>query len=690
MARAQLTGLAPSLPAIIAIIIVLSSLFPAPSRAQLADPRPLSPEESLASEVSLAVDALDNAFVALVVEGNLWVRILGSGLTSEFLLSDIKIPQEAPSIEVNTQELAFVAFAREDNELGARGREIFLASNPGGTFRAALNISRNRIDDHSPRLCLDPLGSPRLVWVQEAGDEKYLVYYEHSRELARILVQGERPSITTDLQGQAHLAFCRGGSILVLDEGPEGFGEPIELDRIPAGEETSPLVGMDGGGRLVVVYTAAGELRMALRSEKDFQPPGTLDRGLDVGAALDFHLKDDGRFQVAYLKNGDVHVIQGADPEDPLLPEQVTYTEEAETGPRIRQDASGNLHLSFIREGRVYYTNSAPPPEAEFRAEPSAGELPLRVEFRDLSTGVVQTWSWSFGDGGNSTKRNPVHTYLESGRYTVQLEVFGPGGESRIEKAGLISVEEPSNTMEVVDVSVLPAQTDVWIPVLGYHSEPIQGFQIAGRFDPEVVALRELRLEATLTAQYRPEFFAPSISNEEGFFTCGLALDYDSPFDGRMMPPGRDQRLLYLVLDISSSVGEGESAIELENGVGPSGLNCMYVVEGLARQPVLTGGKVRVLSGDGPRPRIFIRGDIDLDGTLSLSDIILLLGFMFLGEEVSACADSLDTNDSGVIDLSDAVRSLNYLFLRGESLALPFPGRGLDPTEDGLPECMEE
>lgn len=48
------------------------------------------------------------------------------------------------------------------------------------------------------------------------------------------------------------------------------------------------------------------------------------------------------------------------------------------------------------------------------------GTLP--VQFTDASTNVPTTWNWGFGDGTASTQQNPVHTYTESGTYTISLE----------------------------------------------------------------------------------------------------------------------------------------------------------------------------------------------------------------------------------------------------------------------------
>ena len=79
-----------------------------------------------------------------------------------------------------------------------------------------------------------------------------------------------------------------------------------------------------------------------------------------------------------------------------------------------------------------------PAPVAEFSGTPLSGTNPLLVNFTDLSTGPVTSWSWTFGDGGTSTLQNPSHTYTAAGTYTVSLTATGPGGTDGETKVGYI------------------------------------------------------------------------------------------------------------------------------------------------------------------------------------------------------------------------------------------------------------
>ncbi len=91
----------------------------------------------------------------------------------------------------------------------------------------------------------------------------------------------------------------------------------------------------------------------------------------------------------------------------------------------------------------------------------------------------------------------------------------------------------------------------------------------------------------------------------------------------------------------------------------------------------------------------FVRGDVNADAAVDLSDAVSLLDYLFLGGREPVCADAADANDSGIIDLSDAVFVLGWLFTGGAEPPAPSPSLphydpgddcGEDLTDDAL-EC---
>ena len=92
---------------------------------------------------------------------------------------------------------------------------------------------------------------------------------------------------------------------------------------------------------------------------------------------------------------------------------------------------------------QIVYTNSVTEIKANFNSDVQSGSYPLDVQFTDLSTGDIVSWSWNFGDGDSSTVQNPQHTYSVSGTYTVTLTVTNPYGSDSETKSDYITVYGP-------------------------------------------------------------------------------------------------------------------------------------------------------------------------------------------------------------------------------------------------------
>ncbi|TAJ45826.1 right-handed parallel beta-helix repeat-containing protein, partial [Methanofollis fontis] len=81
-------------------------------------------------------------------------------------------------------------------------------------------------------------------------------------------------------------------------------------------------------------------------------------------------------------------------------------------------------------------------PLALFEAVPTTGAAPLTVRFTDTSANEPDTWSWAFGDGAVSAEEDPVHTYTQTGTYTVLLNVSNAYGADTI--TGTVTVTAAS------------------------------------------------------------------------------------------------------------------------------------------------------------------------------------------------------------------------------------------------------
>ena len=110
------------------------------------------------------------------------------------------------------------------------------------------------------------------------------------------------------------------------------------------------------------------------------------------------------------------------------------------------------LRVDLTPDDAVNYTNasknvtinvSAQPvlPVANLSTNVTEGYAPLSVQFNDSSTNAT-SWNWNFGEGNNSTDRNPIHVYVTSGNYTVNLTASNGNGTNST-FANITVLEQP-------------------------------------------------------------------------------------------------------------------------------------------------------------------------------------------------------------------------------------------------------
>ena len=103
--------------------------------------------------------------------------------------------------------------------------------------------------------------------------------------------------------------------------------------------------------------------------------------------------------------------------------------------------------------------------------------------------------------------------------------------------------------------------------------------------------------------------------------------------------------------------------------------------ESSVRPPTIDDLDVRPLGEETPR---FRRASPNADAIVDLTDAVFLLNFLFLGGPEPTCEKSADTDDSGTLEITDGVSILNFLFLGGEPPQSPFGDCGSDATPDEL------
>lgn len=141
-------------------------------------------------------------------------------------------------------------------------------------------------------------------------------------------------------------------------------------------------------------------------------------------------------------------------------------------------------------------------------------------------------------------------------------------------------------------------------------------------------------------------------------------------------------------------VGAGGTLLRITDRLarrGPLGIELNLTVNGYSRVwATAIDGWIR-RAGDGPS---FLRADVGLEGALDtqpadgivdLTDAVRILRYLFLpGVQELACEKAADVDDNGNLEVTDSVYLLSHLF-RGEAPPpAPFPTPGEDPTADDL------
>ncbi|MBI4602067.1 MAG: PKD domain-containing protein [Planctomycetes bacterium] len=671
-------------------ILVVAALG-AKGQAQFSAPRCLEAGGGTVTQSATGIDLANNAYIASVVEERIRLKIIGPGVDADVPLKAAGAGQGDPDFATDIRGTTYLVFSQLDDPSGAEGREVYLAHNNGGLgFVEHVKLTRNRVDDFAPRLSLDLAGEPHLTWAERVG-EAVRVMYLHWREggsvgEAQPVAAGEYPHVFVDEAGTVHLVYSRDKDILYNSNAGGHWRNERRVTTTPFDPETSASIGGDRSGNLIVAYESRNSLYYATMAPgRDFRPP----KLVDAGGILDpkMRVRSRGQVTIVYAKGGDIFYVVGL-PTFLEQPQRVTGTPEVESHPSLEVDLSGNVHVSFIKDGDVCYFNNASAPVAEFSAPVTRGEAPLTVKFADLSSGDIQLWRWDFGDGGTSTEQHPVHTYATPGKYSVSLTVVSPGAVASTKvKENFIFAQDPFNTLEIPDQALVPGQKEVWFPVNASHKEPILAYQLMATYDPNFLKLNRFELAYTVVEPLQPEQLC--LNDKGTHIEVCCIFEFFPPFDParQYLMAGTDQTIMNLVFDVSEDAPQGaQTEVDLVNDRSLSQIFNIFTIDRFTRLPALKGSRVEILLGP-PFPKFFLRGDADGNREVDITDAIRILNYLFTGGAEPVCMDAADVNDKGVVDISAPIALLSFLFNGGALPAVPFPHFGPDPTQDALAGC---
>jgi hypothetical protein len=311
--------------------------------------------------------------------------------------------------------------------------------------------------------------------------------------------------------------------------------------------------------------------------------------------------------------------------------------------------------------GALFYRHSAPPaPFAKPGVDPTPDEgLGCRQGLSDAGGGIAEQGEESTGSdfpGGAAVCQDDGH-----GADLDFIHFRGPilvmPGDARVRVP--IAMELPFGALEGFTLSVQAS------PAIHLHTFDLAG-TVLGDFDPQWVHVYKGQVDS-------------------GYLAVSIAMSISPPF--RTLPKLYGETVAYLEfsLDASATVG---SRLEVrfastpgKNGLPP--IRNEISREGKTQGYMSCGLVVNVVSGED----VFIRGDVNRDRFVNITDVVGILRTLFTQSEPDAalsCLDAADVDDSGDVSLTDAIHLARYLFGLAPVPRAPFPESGRDTTPDGL------
>lgn len=124
---------------------------------------------------------------------------------------------------------------------------------------------------------------------------------------------------------------------------------------------------------------------------------------------------------------------------------------------------------------------------ADFEADQTDVCDAEEVNFTDLSTGEIETWSWTFEGGypSDSQEPNPTIYYADAGTYDVSLTVTDANGESTLVMEDYITVHNCTGlineSIQTISLSPNPAQGFIRLDGLNGEQAQIKLYDLAGK-----------------------------------------------------------------------------------------------------------------------------------------------------------------------------------------------------------------
>ncbi len=263
----------------------------------------------------------------------------------------------------------------------------------------------------------------------------------------------------------------------------------------------------------------------------------------------------------------------------------------------------------------------------------------------------------------------------------------------------------PTNKAEnvswrIADDTAAPGDSIV-LPFIMHSDGGVQGYSMSVDFDEELLTATEIEAAWKIPGgDFEYGFSVLEFNNDnntpgnagidEGFLIAAVVYSLGSDV---ALPANEDVEALRFHFEIGADAPDTATQVRFLDGAQGRGMPVRNIV---------TSGKESVgidflasfllvdctlqIEAIVDITTFFVRGDSNHDGDVDVSDAQHTLSYLFSATQRPACFDAADSNDDGSLDIADPINTLQFLFSEKgpDSLPMPYPDEGKDPTPDGI------
>jgi len=217
--------------------------------------------------------------------------------------------------------------------------------------------------------------------------------------------------------------------------------------------------------------------------------------------------------------------------------------------------------------------------------------------------------------------------------------------------------------------------TTLAMPVYLTNDTTINGFSVGFHYDSDIIKIVDINLDGSLLQYSGSDIGAEAFPDENIFhvYWTGWPIGSDDIW------PSDSMLLFYLVIE--RPYGTPDMVIDVDT-IGspfvlyPDGDVVLTTDQGATIKPAfLDCGDSDIVLYDIS----FICGDANSDDEVNVSDAVLIINFVFLGNVFPEMYEAADANCDTTVNVSDAVWIINYVFINGNNPC--------DTDGNAIPDC---